>query len=222
MKILLAEDNERLRENITEILTESGYIVDVVEDGVYALSRLQNGSYDVALLDIMMPRKSGTEVCTEAREQNILTPIIIITAKGTLENKIEGLDSGANDYLVKPFEMEELLARIRAHTRIIPTRSTNAEILSCGDITISSSAHTAQYGKYDLKLTTKEFLILEYLLQSKGRTITREQILEHCWDFAFDSLSNIVDVNIKQLRKKISKYGKHHIKTIRGIGYQMV
>ena len=222
MKILLAEDNKRLRENITEILTASGYIVDAVEDGVYALSRLKNGSYDAALLDIMMPRKSGIEVCQEAREQDILTPIIMITAKGTLENKIEGLDAGANDYLVKPFEMEELLARIRAHTRIIPTQATNAEVLTCGDITLSPTASAATYKEHGLHLTAKEFLILEYLLQNKGRTLTREQILEHCWDFAFDSFSNIVDVNIKQLRKKISHYGEHHIKTIRGIGYQMV
>ena len=221
MKILLAEDNERLRENITEILTASGYIVDAVEDGVYALSRLQHGSYDAALLDIMMPRKDGLQVCKEARSQNILTPIIIITAQGTLANKIEGLDAGANDYLVKPFEMEELLARIRAHTRITPTKTTDIETLTCGDITLSPTAHIATYQENDLHLTAKEFLILEYLLQNKGRTLTREQILEHCWDFAFDSFSNIVDVNIKQLRKKIAHYGDHHIKTIRGIGYQM-
>jgi len=221
MKILLAEDNARLRENITEILTASGYVVDAVIDGVYALSRLQNGSYDIALLDIMMPRKDGLHVCKEARDQGILTPIIIITAKGALENKIEGLDAGANDYLVKPFEMEELLARIRAHTRITPTKTTHTETLTCGDITLSPTAHTATYKDHDLRLTAKEFLILEYLLQNKGRTLTREQILEHCWDFAFDSFSNIVDVNIKQLRKKISHYGDHHIKTIRGIGYQM-
>jgi len=221
MKILLAEDNKRLRNNITEILTASGYIVDAVEDGVFALSRLQHGSYDAALLDVMMPRKSGIEACQEARGQDILTPIIIITAKGTLENKIEGLDAGANDYLVKPFEMEELLARIRAHTRITPTKTTDTETLTCGDITLSSTASMATYKDHDLHLTAKEFLILEYLLQNKERTLTREQILEHCWDFAFDSFSNIVDVNIKQLRKKITYYGKHHIKTIRGLGYQM-
>ncbi len=221
MKILLAEDNERLSANISKILISHTYVVDIVHDGVQAQSRILNGDYDVVLLDIMLPRKDGIEVCKEVRDKGNITPIIIITAKGSVDDKVLGLDSGANDYLVKPFAMEELLARVRAHTRITTVDNAATSTIKHKEIVLYTQKHQVFYDEHEVSLTVKEYLILEYLLRNKERVLSREQILNHCWDFAFDSFSNIVDVNIKQLRKKLSRYGEHYIKTVHGIGYKM-
>lgn len=221
MKILIAEDNERLAENIRTILEAHAYVVDVVHDGIRAENRIKSNEYDIALVDIMMPRQDGIAVCQTIRTAENTTPIILITAKGALEDKITGLDAGANDYLIKPFEMEELLARIRAHTRVSPTNTTDTTKYTYKNITLYPIKHTVFYDEHEVSLTSKEFLILEYLIKKQNVTVTREQILNHCWDFAFETFSNIVDVNIKQLRKKLSHYGEHHIKTVHGIGYTM-
>jgi len=208
MKILLAEDNERLGNNIKEMLVQHGYMVDIANDGVIAKSRIRNGKYDLILLDIMLPRKDGITVCTEVREEGVMTPIIIITAKGTIDDKVLGLNAGANDYLTKPFAMKELIARVRAHTRMAKVPSLDMSTLIHEEIVLYTEKHQVYYRDVEVSLTTKEYLILEYLLANKGRVLSREQILNHCWDFAFDSFSNIVDVNIKQLRKKIAYHGE--------------
>jgi DNA-binding response OmpR family regulator len=152
----------------------------------------------------MLPQKNGIDVCKNLREQNINVPIIMITAKSTLDDKIEGLNSGADDYLTKPFEVDELLVRIRALLRRPSVLESG--VLTYKDLTLDLAKHTIMQGKIHLNFTLKEYSVLEYLMRNKGKTITREQILEHCWDLAFDSFSNIVDA---------------YIKTIRGLGYQL-
>ncbi len=218
MKILIVEDNEKFAGYIKKALERKSYAADCVYDGETGEKRAVLGEYDLLILDIMLPKKDGIAVCRGLREKNINIPIIMLTAKGELDDKIEGLDSGADDYLVKPFELEELLARVRALLRR-PEEKTE-EILTVRDIAIDNAKHMATKDGKPLPLTLKEYAVLEYLMRNKGRILTRDQILEHCWDFAFDSFSNIVDAFIKQLRKKLNDNNEKYIKTVRGIGYQ--
>ena len=218
MRILIVEDNQKLAGYIKKALEQKSYTVDSVYDGEAGEKRVVFGEYDLLILDIMLPKKNGFSVCKNLRNQNINLPIIMLTAKGELDDKVEGLDSGADDYLVKPFELKELLARVRALLR--RPKEKTAEILKARDIIIDNAKHTAKKGEEELKLTLKEYSVLEYLVRNKGQVVNREQILDHCWDFAFDSFSNIVDVYIKQIRKKIDDKNEKYIKTIRGLGYQ--
>jgi DNA-binding response OmpR family regulator len=219
MKILVVEDNQKLAGYIKKALEQKSYSVDCVYDGLSGEKRAEFGEYDLIVLDIMLPEKNGINVCHDLREKNINVPIIMLTAKGELDDKIEGLDSGADDYLVKPFELTELLARIRALLR--RPKEKTAEILTAQDITIDNAKHNASINGKTLLLTLKEYAVLEYLIRNKEQVLTRDQILEHCWDFAFDSFSNIVDVYIKQLRKKLGDNDEKYIKTIRGVGYKI-
>lgn len=218
MRILVVEDNQKLAGYIKKALEQQSFAVDLIYDGEDGEKRASFGEYDLMILDIMLPKKDGVEVCRSLREQNINLPIIMLTAKGELDDKVEGLDAGADDYLVKPFELDELLARMRALLR--RPQSKVAEVLQVQDIEIDNATHTAKQRGKDLQLTLKEYAVLEYLVRNSGRVVTREQILESCWDFAFDSFSNIVDVYIKQLRKKLHDKNERYIKTIRGVGYQ--
>ncbi len=218
MRILIIEDNQKLAGYIKKALEQKSYSVDCIYDGETGERRAIFGEYDLMILDIMLPKRDGITVCKNLREKNINLPIIMLTAKSQLDDRVEGLDSGADDYLVKPFELEELLARIRALLRRPKEKET--EILGSQDITIDNATHTVKKAGEDLKLTLKEYTVLEYLIKNKGRVVNREQILDHCWDFAFDSFSNIVDVYIKQLRKKLNDTNGKYIKTIREVGYQ--
>jgi DNA-binding response OmpR family regulator len=218
MRILIVEDNQKLAGYIKKALEQKSYAVDCVYDGEIGEKRAQFGEYDLVILDIMLPKKDGIIVCRNLREKNINIPIIMLTAKSEIDDKIEGFDSGADDYLIKPFELAELLARIRALLRRPKERL--AEILIAQDISIDNSKHAVLKNGKPLSLTLKEYAVIEYLVRNKSCTVTREQILEHCWDFAFDSFSNIVDAYIKQLRKKLNDKNDKYIKTIRGIGYQ--
>jgi DNA-binding response OmpR family regulator len=219
MRILIIEDNIKLANYIKKALFEKGYTVDYVHDGKSGENRAIWGEYDLLILDIMLPQKNGIEVCKTLRHKDINIPIIMLTAKGELDDKIAGLDSGADDYLVKPFELGELFARIRALLR--RPLDTSPELLTAQDIVVDNSTTTIKKNSQILSLTLKEYSVLEYLVRNKGRTITRDQILDHCWDFAFDSFSNIVDVYIKQLRRKLNDKNEKYIKTIRGVGYQL-
>jgi DNA-binding response OmpR family regulator len=219
MRILIIEDNQKLAGYIKKALEQKSYAVDCAYDGEAGEKRAAFGEYDLVILDIMLPKKDGIAVCKDLRSQNVTIPIIMLTAKGELDDKVEGLDSGADDYLVKPFELDELLARIRALLR--RPKEKTAEILKAQDIVIDNATHTVRQGGQELQLTIKEYAVLEYLIRNKGRTLTRDQILNHCWDFAFDSFSNIVDAYIKQLRKKLNDKNEKYIKTIRGLGYQL-
>lgn len=217
MKILLVEDNKKLSDIVKQMFEESCFVVDCVYDGESGESRARTGNYDVIILDILLPEKSGLEVCKNLRNENVMTPILMLTALGELENKIEGLDSGADDYLVKPFELTELLARVRALLRR-PTQQF-VDVLIVHDLELNPVTRIVRHNDEIMELTLKEFMVLEYLMRNAGQIITREQLLEHCWDFAYSAFSNITDVYIKQLRKKLHDTDQQIIKTVRGIGY---
>lgn len=217
VKILLVEDNEKLAKYVTMMLTEEAYAVDRVADGETGERMASTGAYDLVILDIMLPEKDGVAVCKSLRADGQTVPIIMLTAKGEVADRIVGLDSGADDYLVKPFAMAELLARVRALLRR-PQEHLGEELV-VQDIRLVASSRTVYKGEKELRLTMKEYAILEYLMRNVGRVITREQIIDHCWDFAYSAFSNITDVYIKQLRHKLGKPHERYIKTVRGAGY---
>lgn len=217
MRILIVEDNEKLAKYTKQMLEEEGYAVDTVHDGETGERMARSGSHDLVILDIMLPKKDGISVCKSLRDDNINLPIILITAKGEVDDKILGLDSGADDYLVKPFDMKELLARVRALLR--RPQEKIISILKVQDIELDNSKHAATRKGAMISLTLKEYTILEYLMLNADQVVTREQLLEHCWDFAYSAFSNITDVYIKQLRKKLKDTNEKYIQTIRGVGY---
>ncbi len=220
MKILLVEDNKKLSEALKTGLEREAYAVDCAYDGETAEKRIANHDkdYDLVILDVMLPAKNGTEVCAAWREKNITIPVLMLTAKDTLADKVLGLDSGADDYLIKPFAFEELLARLRALLRR-PKEAAPA-ILSSGEIVLDCAAKKATVGGREIPLTLREFSILEFFMRHPNQVLTREQILAHVWEFSFISLSNVVDVHIKNLRKKLGDNGKH-LQTLRGTGYKL-
>ncbi len=217
MRILVVEDNEKLGRYIKESLEGDGYAVDVVTDGTSGERMALSGHHDCIVLDIMLPEKDGISVCKDLREANILTPIIMATAKSTLDDKIMGLDSGADDYIVKPFALEELRARVRTLLRRPAERI--HEKLTAKDIVIDTSDRIVTQNGELLALTLKEYAVLEYLIRNKGRVVSRDDLLAHCWDFAYDPFSNITDAYIKQLRKKLHDKDETYIRTVRGAGY---
>ncbi len=217
MRILVVEDNEKLAKYTKQMLEEEGFAVDSIHDGEQAERMIRSGNYDLIILDIMLPKKDGISICKDVREDNINLPIIMMTAKGEIDDKILGLDSGADDYLVKPFEMKELLARVRALLR--RPQDKIATKIKVKDIELDNNKHTVVKKGVSLSLTLKEYAILEYLMVNADQVITREQLLEHCWDFAYSAFSNITDVYIKQLRKKLKDTNEKYIQTIRGVGY---
>ncbi|QQR76509.1 response regulator transcription factor [Candidatus Nomurabacteria bacterium] len=217
MRILLVEDNEKLAKYTKQMLYEEGYSVDVISDGIAGERMARSGSHDLLILDIMLPSKDGIAVCKSLRESDVNLPIIMITARGEVDDRVLGLDSGADDYLVKPFEMKELLARIRALLR--RPESKISETLSIQDITLDSTKHQVFKKGVLIPLTLKEYSILEYLMRNVDTVVSREQLLEHCWDFAYSAFSNITDVYIKRLREKFKDTDEKYIKTIRGVGY---
>ncbi len=217
MRILVVEDNEKLGRYIKEFLEGDGYAVDVVTDGASGERMALSGHHDCIILDIMLPEKDGVTVCKDLREADILTPIIMATARGELDDRITGLDSGADDYIVKPFALEELRARVRALLRR-PTERVG-EKLYAKNIVIETNGRTVTQNGTALSLTLKEYTVLEYLIRNKGRVVSRDDLLAHCWDFAYDPLSNITDAYIKQLRKKLHDKNETYIRTARGAGY---
>ena len=221
MKILVVEDNKKLAENLKQGLVQEGYAVDVIEDGLLAERRIliNSDEYDLIILDWMLPSKDGGSVCAFWRENGIVIPILMLTALDTTDNKVDGLNAGADDYLAKPFAFTELLARIRALLR--RPKQSFPGILDRGGISINTTSRTVTYRGKSLILTLKEFMVLEYLMRNPGKVITRDELYSHAWDFADSSFSNTVDVHIKNLRKKIHDNAKI-IQTIRGIGYKMV
>lgn len=214
---MVVEDNIKISKYIKAMLVEETYSVDQVYDGETAERMILAGSYDLIILDIMLPQRDGIEVCQNIRRAGVMTPIIMLTAKGDVADRILGLDSGADDYLIKPFAMEELLARVRSLLR--RPASTLATLLEIQDLVLNANNHTVTRGKEVVPLTVKEYAVLEYLMRNAGTIITREQIIAHCWDFAYSAFSNITDVYIKQLRQKLGNSNEKYIKTIRGVGY---
>lgn len=220
MRILLIEDEKRLSHFVKKGLIENGFAVDQAFDGEEGLYLAEHETYDVVILDVMLPKMSGVEVCRKLRLLKKETSILMLTAKSELEDKVEGLDSGADDYLTKPFEFAELKARINALLRRSYHQVSN--ILIIDNLEVDPSKHTVFRNKKPIKLTPKEFSILEQLLRQKHEVVTRTQIIEHVWDYNFDSLSNVVDVFIGTLRKKIDADEKIKlIHTLHGVGYMI-
>jgi two-component system copper resistance phosphate regulon response regulator CusR len=217
MRILVIEDEKGISVFLKEGLEEEGFAVDVSGDGQTGLEMASVNDYDLLLLDWMLPGLSGIEVCTEFRKKNKTVPIIFLTAKDTVQDTVFGLSAGANDYIKKPFQFEELLARIR-----VQLRAKNGELtmLKLGDVEMNLETHRVFRDSKEIELTPKEFSLLEFLIRNKGKVCTRTRIIEHVWDIHFDSDTSVIDVYINFLRKKLDTgKGKELIHTIRGVGY---
>ena len=218
MRILYAEDEEDMNRIVTNKLIDEGYSVDSVTDGIAAMEYYDSAEYDAVILDVMMPKADGYEVLNYIRAQGKQTPVIFLTAKDAVSERVKGLDSGANDYLVKPFSLEELIARIRAVTRVLYNASGN--VLKVGDLVLDTASHEVSRGDKKITLSTKEYQLLEYLMINKNVVLSREQIEEHIWNFDYEGGTNVVDVYIRYLRKKIDEdFEEKLIQTVRGSGY---
>lgn len=218
MRLLYAEDEEDLNKVVTKKLTEEGFSVDSCFDGREAIDNVQFTEYDAAILDIMMPHADGFAVLKELRKLKKNTPVLFLTARDSIEDRVTGLDSGANDYLVKPFSFEELLARIRVLTR--EKHNLTENILSIGDLELNLSSHIVTRGGTEINLTSKEYQLLEYLLYNKEKVLSREKIENHIWNYDYEGGTNVIDVYIRYLRKKIDDgFPTKLIHTVRGAGY---
>jgi heavy metal response regulator len=218
MRILVVEDEPKIARFIKKGLSEEGYAVDVARNGEEALSFAASAPYDVVILDLMLPRIDGITVCRRLRSSDLSVSILILTAKDSIEDRVAGLDAGADDYLVKPFAFAELLARIRALLR--RPKGMKPNLLQAGDLELDVVRRRVVRAGSAIELTPKEYSLLEYMMRNRGQVLTRTQILEHVWNYDFYAGSNIVDVYIRYLRKKIDEGHKERlIKTIRGVGY---
>lgn len=218
MRILVVEDEKKVASFIKKGLEEEYYSVDVAFDGKEGLKLALSEDYDLIILDLMLPFKDGLSILKELRAEKIFTPVLILTARDTIQDKVTGLDSGADDYLAKPFSFEELLARIRALLRRNSVDKNN--ILKAGDLKLDTQAHKAYRNDIEIQLTAKEYAILEYLMRNKNRVVSRTKISEHIYEFHFDPETNVIDVYINKLRNKIDKgFEKPIIHTVRGVGY---
>ncbi len=220
MRLLLVEDNHRLSNSLKLVLQDDGYVVDTAYDGLEGEELAAMTSYDVIILDLMLPEKDGLEVCKSLRNKRINTPVLMLTARDGLQDRVTGLDSGADDYLVKPFEVDELKARIRALLR--RESSDKSGLLQVADLTVDPATHSVLRGKESIELTAKEFALLEYMIRHPDRLITREMAQEHLWSYDHTIASNVVDVYIRRLRRKIDDPSQVKlIETVRGVGYRV-
>ncbi|MFC2160679.1 response regulator [Acidobacteriota bacterium] len=220
MRILVVEDDKKVAAFLQKGLREEQYAVDVCRNGEDACYEAQTHPYDVIILDIMLPGKDGFTICKELRENDVLTPILMLTAKDSLEDKVIGLSEGADDYLTKPFSFEELLARIRALLRRSQDYKTGS--LKAADLELDPLRHTVQRAGKPITLSGKEYALLEYLLRNKGIILSQSKIIDHVWDRNYDGTSNLINVYINHLREKIDKNAKVKlIKTVRGQGYKI-
>ncbi len=222
MHIAVIEDERRLATLLRRVLTEERHVVDVAYDGPSGLDLAASGTYDLIVLDLMLPGMDGIEVCRRLRAARIETPVLMLTARGAVEDRVAGLNVGADDYLVKPFAMEELLARVAALLRRRGRGLDGGQTLQAGDLTLDLVRHEAQRAGRVIELTAKEFALLEFLMRHPGQVLSRTQIVDHVWRYDFDALSNVVDIYIHYLRDKIDRGFSHPlIKTVRGVGYRI-
>jgi two-component system OmpR family response regulator len=221
VRVLVVEDDRRLAESLRRSLMESRMAVDVAHNGQDGLAAASTTPYDVIVLDVMLPQLDGLEVARRLREQKVDIPILMLTARDGIDDRVAGLEAGADDYLVKPFALREVVARLRALTRRhVPNRKAE---LRAGKVLLDTAAHTLAVDGREVDLTAKEFAILEYFLLNQGRLLTRSQILEHAWDYDFDGGRNLIEVYIGRLRKKLIEAGAEDpFITIRGSGYRYV
>lgn len=215
MRIIVIEDEHRIANSLKKGLEQEYYAVDVAYTGIDGYDLASTEQYDLILLDRLLPGMDGMEICRALRQQNIHIPILMLTAKGQIQDKIEGLDIGADDYLTKPFSFEELLARIRALVR--RPKETLPTVLTVADLSLNSNTYEVKQGRKLIKLSIKEFALLEYLMRHANQILTKDQIIAHVWDYDADILPNTVEVYIRNLRRKITGL----IQTVRGFGYRI-
>ncbi len=221
MYILAVEDERRLSQLIRRVLEEEGHTVDVAYDGEEGLQMALDGTHDVIVLDVMLPQMDGIDVCRSLRRNRVDTPVLLLTALDGVEDRVKGLDAGADDYLAKPFAFQELLARIRALSRR-RVQPRDPQELTVEDLTLDLRRRRAKRNGTAIDLSPKEFSLLEFLMRNQGRVVTRMQILDHLWGYDFATDSNLVDVYVAYLRRKIDKGASHKlIRTVRGVGYAL-
>ncbi|MCI7499988.1 MAG: response regulator transcription factor [Oscillospiraceae bacterium] len=222
MRIMIAEDEEKLADALVQIFAKNKMTADAFGNGIDALDNALTGIYDVIVLDIMMPGMNGIEVLRKIRAEGIDTPVLMFTAKDEISDKVKGLDSGADDYLTKPFATEELLARVRALGRRSSAAIVNSDVITCGDLSLDTAAYELSCGKNSLKLGLKEFSIMELLMKNSGRVLSKETLITKIWGYDSDAEYNNVEVYISFLRKKLDFIkSKAAIKTVRGVGYTL-
>jgi two-component system OmpR family response regulator len=220
MRVLVVEDEKKLGELLGRGLREEGYAADVADRGEEALWMARAVPYDAIVLDVMLPGADGFEICRRLRSDEVWTPVLMLTARDAVDDRVVGLDAGADDYLTKPFAFEELLARIRALTR--RGQVERPAVLEVGDLRLDPAAHRVWRGSQELDLSAKEFSMLELFMRRPGLTLSRTQLLDGAWDIAFESRSNVVDVYVRYLREKIDRpFGQDSIETVRGVGYRL-
>jgi DNA-binding response OmpR family regulator len=220
MRLLVVEDQPKMRELLCRGLQQGGYAVDAVSDGPSALHQATEGDYDAVLLDVMLPGMDGFEVLRRLREAERWTPVLMLTARDSVPDRVRGLDDGADDYLVKPFAFSELLSRVRAVIR--RGRPARPVVLRCGSLTLDPATRRTMVGDTDVALSQREFALLEMLLDRRGAVVTRTELLDHVWDSSYDGVSNVVDVYVRNLRDKIDRrFGVQLIHTVRGAGYRV-
>jgi two-component system OmpR family response regulator len=220
MRVLLVEDERKLGELLRRGLTEEGHAADLADRGEEALWMVKAVDYDVVVLDVMLPGVDGFEICRRMRRDAVWAPVLMLTARDAVDDRVNGLDAGADDYLTKPFAFEELLARLRALIRRAPAQ--RPAVLEIGDLRLDPAAHRAWRGNQEIDLSAKEFALLEVFMRRPGVTLSRTQLLDGAWDIAFESRSNVIDVYVGYLRQKIDRpFGRRSIETIRGVGYRL-
>jgi len=220
MRALVVEDEVKMAALIRRGLVEEGYAADVARTGEEALWMARATPYDAIVLDVMLPGRNGLEVCRSLRESGVWSPILMLTARDGVEDKVSGLDSGADDYLSKPFSFAELLARLRALTRRGP--SERPAVLEVGSLRLDPATRQAWRGEVEVDLSPKEFSLLETFMRNAGDVLTRLDLLEHAWDYGYENRSNVVDVYVRYLRGKIDRpFGVDSIETVRGVGYRL-
>jgi two-component system OmpR family response regulator len=219
MRALMVEDDNTIADFVARGLREAGFAVDHAADGEEALAAALEQSYDVAIVDLMLPRREGLSVIDELRRRGCSTPVLILSARRSVDDRVRGLQAGGDDYLTKPFAFTELLARVQALVRR-STRTSEATTLTVGDLTLDLLSRHVTRGGVQIELRPREFSLLEYLMRNAGRVISKTMILSHVWDYSFDPQTNVVDVLVSRLREKIDRpFGVKHLHTVRGIGY---
>lgn len=222
MHILVVEDEKKLANLLKRVLTEERHAVDVAYDGLNGFELAGSDTYDLVILDLMLPDLDGIQILTEMREAGIETPVLMLTARGSIEDRVTGLRSGADDYLVKPFAMAELLARVEALLRRRSHGFDASQQIKVGELELDLVRHEVKRSNRIIELTAKEFALLEYLMRNAGQVLTRTQITDHVWRYDLDALSNVVDTYIHYLRDKIDRgFAQPMIKTVRGVGYKV-
>ena len=220
MRVLVVEDEPKMAGLIRRGLTEEGYAADIAATGDDALWMAEATDYDAIVLDVLLPGTNGFEVCRQLRMGGTWTPILMLTARDSVEDRVAGLDAGADDYLTKPFSFAELLARLRALARRPALE--RPTVLEVGDLRLDPATHQAWRGAAELQLSTKEFRMLEVFMRRPGDVLSRLHLLEHCWDYGYENRSNVVDVYVRYLREKIDRpFGQKSIETVRGAGYRL-